>query len=646
MKSLPLPNAIGRDDGERVETVEHFLGRQRESELQQLIAAIFPIITLQVIFGMIISVTRGNTLFLVMNVIGWVLMYLVLRATRLPFSLRTSLLLGTPTFVGFALLLLNSGFMGVLWFTLVPIAAVLLCGFRIALIFLVALTLTLWLAGSALQLSYAPPAVLADANLLWTVVAGYFLGLTAMKLVVLSKLVQRQRKLLAENFESESRLARLSETDQLTGLPNRRKLRTVLQDAMQRHLGAAVLFVDLDHFKAINDRYGHAAGDQVLLDVAQRLSTLVQAPSRVGRPGSDEFVIVYIPDGAADGDVPRQALEQLCHAVRRVMAAPFTVADGGEHPVRISIGISLLHGDHSEPDDALREADLAMSRAKALGRNTTVLFEPNMAQELVDRLQLAQDLEDAVATGKGLSVAVHSQVDASGEVCGAEVLARWMHPTRGEVAPADFIPLAEQTGLIVPLGDWVLEQVCALARELQVRQHSLPLSVNISPRQFAAPEFARKLKETVARFNAPASALTLEITEALLITGPSERIGELERLVEAGFRFSIDDFGTGYSSLSYLKRLPISEIKIDRSFVAGLPHESDDVSLVKAIVLLARELGLKVVAEGVETVRQAQFLTAQGCQTLQGFLFAEPLAPEQWLATLKPAAPPVSPDHS
>jgi EAL domain-containing protein (putative c-di-GMP-specific phosphodiesterase class I) len=287
----------------------------------------------------------------------------------------------------------------------------------------------------------------------------------------------------------------------------------------------------------------------------------------------------------------------------------------------------------------MREADTAMYRAKEEGRNRISFFEQAMQSELQERLVLESDLAHAIARER-LGVAVQAQCDAQGRTVGAELLLRWQHPTRGPIPPTKFIPLAEHTGQIVAMGEWVLEQACTLLQSLRAQGHGFPVSVNISPRQFHQPDFVQRVQQLLARHGAQPGDLIFEVTEGLLIKDVDDTVARMRELVALGVRFSVDDFGTGYSSLSYLKRLPLYELKIDRAFVQDTPADANDTAIVRLVLSMARELGLSVVAEGVETREQADFLVAHGCDRLQGYLFARPCPLAEFTpASATPALP-------
>ncbi len=435
--------------------------------------------------------------------------------------------------------------------------------------------------------------------------------------------------------ESEQRIHRLAYYDVLTGLPNRSTLMLALDSALQaasrdRQLGA-VLFVDLDNFKNVNDARGHAVGDAFLQAVALRIDAAVQRPHMLARLGGDEFVILL--DGLSDdaqacGAIAMAEARSVCEA----LAQPFDV-DGQSYVSTASIGVTLLRGAGQSAHDLLRESDTAMYRAKKRGRNHIAFFTPDMQAEVELRLALEHELTSAIANGE-MHLDVQTQVDCEGRPAGAEFLLRWRHPVRGQIAPTQFIPVAEETGLILGIGAWVLEQACVALAASGKAGNRLPVSVNVSPRQFHQPGFVDLVKEVLGRTGAPADRLILEVTESMLIDDLDEAIARMNELAALGIRFSIDDFGTGYSSMAYLRRLPLHELKIDMSFVRDTPHDGDATAIVKSILSMARHLNLKVVAEGVETMEQARFLAANHCDLMQGYLYARPEASERWLSRL------------
>ena len=438
---------------------------------------------------------------------------------------------------------------------------------------------------------------------------------------------------ITERRQHQERTHRLAYYDPLTGLPNRR----LLIDRLERELAhlrrcgrlGALLFIDLDNFKQINDARGHAVGDELLRQVAQRLSNVLRQDDTVARLGGDEFV-VQVGNLDPDPDVAARQARLVAEKVRGVMEGRYEVS-GFPYSSTGSIGLTLFpRGDNTTVDDLLREADTAMYRAKSGGRNRIEFFESKMQSEVEERLALEQDLQLAMA-GNQFDVHVQPQVDAQGRVVGGELLLRWQHPQRGNVPPNVFIPLAEESALILQLGQMVLQRACEALARLQQAGRQWSLSVNVSPRQFRSPDFVECVAHVLKESGADAKGLILEVTEGLLIENWQDTVSRMGELVALGLRFSIDDFGTGYSSLAYLKKLPLYELKIDRTFVRDTPGDPNDTAIVEAILSVSQHLGLRVVAEGVETQEQAAFLTSRGCQCLQGFLYARPTPLAGWL---------------
>lgn len=421
--------------------------------------------------------------------------------------------------------------------------------------------------------------------------------------------------------------------DPLTGLPNRRLLLDcidrVLDEAKQQaHIGG-LLFIDLDHFKRINDARGHDVGDAVLCCVAQRLKDAFPANDIVARIGGDEFVILLDFASLSIDDARDKALVA-AETARTVLGQP-TVIRNDEYLVGGSIGVTLLTADSQSTADVLREADTAMYRSKEAGRNRVAFYESRMHQDVEDRLALEHDMNQAIGTPQ-FELQIQAQWDSTGRVVGAELLMRWNHPDRGTISPDVFIPIAEESGIIVRLGDWALQQACAMVLQLKQAGEAYPLSINVSPRQFRQADFVRRVQQILHESGAPPDQLIFEVTEGVLIDDAQGSIDRMTELNVLGLRFSIDDFGTGYCSLAYLKRLPLYELKIDECFIRDTPANSDDVAIVKLILAMARQLNLKVVAEGVETRDQAEFLIKNSCDAIQGFLYSRPMAMEDWLS--------------
>jgi len=446
---------------------------------------------------------------------------------------------------------------------------------------------------------------------------------------------------MAEEVRQEqAKLHRQARFDALTGLPNRvtalDRIGQEIQRARRHGLRFALLFIDLDDFKSVNDSLGHAVGDQLLVTISTRVQACLRASDTVARLGGDEFVVLT-PDITGEAEVE--------HITERLLAAVVEPQFLGGRKVvaRCSIGIAVFPDNGDSVEALMANADNAMYQAKATLKGSAIFFTEEMNTRLRARMQLEQDLHQALALNQ-FALNFQPIVDAvSRRPRGAEVLLRWHHPERGFVSPADFIPLAEGTGLIVPIGDWVLEQACRYWAEWTA-QGLEPgfLAINISRVQFRR-RISRRLSELMDQYGVPAHALELEITESVLLDDHTHVAEELANLRAIGLKLSLDDFGTGYSSLSYLKRFPFDVLKIDRSFVAGLPGDPDDVSLVKAILAMAKGLDLDVVAEGVENEEQLRFIAAQGCDLAQGYFFAKPMNEERYREYLHLPKPVVAP---
>ena len=427
---------------------------------------------------------------------------------------------------------------------------------------------------------------------------------------------------------AEDEIRQLAFYDPLTGLPNRRLLTDRLQHALaavirsKRHGG--LLFIDLDNFKTINDTLGHGKGDLLLQQVAERLSGCVRVGDTVARQGGDEFVIMLM-DLSDVGCEAAMQTELIGEKILAALNRPYQFA-GHVYHTSASIGATLFDGQLESPDELLKRADLAMYRAKAAGRNTLRFFEADMQAAVTRRAGLETDLRAGLAEQQFL-LYYQAQIDASGRVGGAEALLRWRHPVRGFTSPAEFIPAAEESGLILPLGRWVLETACRQLAAWSGRPATahLTLAVNVSARQFRQPDFIGQVVELLERSGADPHKLKLELTESMLLDDVEQTIVKMSALKALGVGFSLDDFGTGYSSLSYLKRLPLDQLKIDQSFVRDVLSDPNDAAIVCTIVALAQSLGLAVIAEGVETEQQRDFLARNGCKAWQGYLFSRPV---------------------
>ena len=416
--------------------------------------------------------------------------------------------------------------------------------------------------------------------------------------------------------------------DTLTGLPNRNLLKDRIAQAIsyaqryQRTL--AVAFIDLDNFKLVNDSLGHQAGDQLLKTVSARLQSCVRVSDTVARLGGDEFVVLLC-DHPAEPGVVSPPLNVTLQRILDEIALPYQI---GPHEffLSCSIGYTLLPGDGDTADLLLRNADMAMYRAKDLGRNNIQPFVPELNEKVVRRLSLEGDLRRALDNGE-FYLCYQPQLDlVTRRMVGMETLIRWQHPQRGLISPVQFIPLAEETGLIVPIGAWVLRTACAQAKAWQ--DAGLPpvrLSVNLSARQFIQRDLVASIRQTLEETGLAAEYLELELTESLIMHNADLFISTLRELREIGIELAVDDFGTGYSSLSYLQRFPINRLKIDQSFVRDIVGNADSGAISVAIIMLGHSLGLKVIAEGVETIEQLDFLHSSNCNEIQGYYFSKPL---------------------
>jgi diguanylate cyclase (GGDEF)-like protein/PAS domain S-box-containing protein len=440
---------------------------------------------------------------------------------------------------------------------------------------------------------------------------------------------------ITERRKSDHRIHQLAFFDVLTGLPNRRllvdRLEERLQDAGDADDLGALLFVDLDRFKYVNDARGHAVGDAMLIQAAERLSAVAGDENLVARIGGDEFVLLMNSLGRDQFRASAAALA-MADKVRQALGAGFEI-EGQDYTSSASIGVTLLPKTGHTAHDLLREADTAMYRAKLAGRNRIAMFEATMQAEVQQRLSMERDLAAALENGE-LSMHLQVQVDRNGQPSGAELLARWRRADGSFVPPDQFIPVAEECGLIVPLGHLALREACAALRRLGEAGYRLPLSVNVSPSQFRQPDFVDQVCAILAETGAPAGQLIFEVTEGLFIEDLDGTLMRMHELATLGIRLSIDDFGTGYSSLSYLKRMPLYELKIDRSFIRDTPADANGTAIVQSILAMASHLGLRVIAEGVETQEQARFLSANGAQGMQGYLFARPMPLEDVITLL------------
>ncbi|OEC36790.1 PAS domain S-box-containing protein/diguanylate cyclase (GGDEF) domain-containing protein [Pseudomonas cuatrocienegasensis] len=441
---------------------------------------------------------------------------------------------------------------------------------------------------------------------------------------------------ISERQRYQREIERLAYSDELTGLPNRRLLLDRLQHAMDRELRegslGALLFIDLDHFKTVNDSLGHLVGDGLLREVTVRLAGSLRAEDTLARMGGDEFVVLL---EGLDNDAQVAAEHAALTAEKLLESLKGSCwIDGHELSISASIGIALHPFGEQVAADVLKQADTAMYRAKHAGRNALHFFAPAMQAAIDQRLQLQGELRQSIQRGQLYLVFQPQLALDTGQVAGAEVLLRWLHPERGDIPPDQFIPLAEETGLIQDIGHWVLEQSCAALARWLPRYPKLVLAVNLSPRELRQEDCVARVHACLARYQLPHAALELEITEGVLLEDVELCIANMLALRASGIRFAIDDFGTGYSSLTYLKRLPLDRLKIDRSFIQDLDGDGSDLMLVQTILMIACNLGLECVAEGIETAQQFEVLRAHGCELGQGFHFGVPMREAAFLEWL------------
>ncbi|MDP1733660.1 MAG: EAL domain-containing protein [Sulfuritalea sp.] len=443
---------------------------------------------------------------------------------------------------------------------------------------------------------------------------------------------------ITERKKAEDRINELAFFDQLTGLPNRvlllDRLRQTMTASSRSGHCAALLFIDLDNFKTLNDTLGHDMGDLLLQQVAQRLSTCVRAGDTVARLGGDEFVVMLANLSRSERDAATQT-EAVGEKIIATLNQPYQLKNIAYRSTP-SIGVTLFSGQRTEIEVLLKQADLAMYKSKEAGRNALRFFDQDMEVVVAKRAALESDLRAAV---QGQQFLLHYQAQVEGgRMTGAEVLVRWEHPQRGMVSPAEFIPLAEETGLILPLGQWVLETAC---HQLAVwasrpKMAHLGLAVNVSAHQFRQADFVGQVLAVLAKTGANPQRLKLELTESLLVHDVEQIIEKMFALKARGVGFSLDDFGTGYSSLAYLKRLPLDQLKIDQSFVRDVLSDPNDASIARTVIALAKSLGLGVIAEGVETAAQRDFLASSGCHAYQGYFFSKPLPLDRFEAFVMP----------
>src|SRR5437660_1911517 len=456
-----------------------------------------------------------------------------------------------------------------------------------------------------------------------------------------------------ENFDraddktkADERIEYLASHDSLTNLPNREMfngmLRRAIDAAARYQRQFALLFIDLDRFKVINDSLGHDAGDMLLVEIGDRLRRALRSSDVVARLGGDEFVVI-LEETAERPEVERIATELLS-----VLGQPLELS-GHECHTTASIGIAMYPSDGSDVQTLTKNADMAMYLAKEDGKNAFRFFTKEIKVQSIERLTLETALRRALERDQ-FSLHYQPKVEMiSGQITGVEALLRWDHPDLGMVPPMQFIPLAEETGLIVPIGRWVLKEACSQNMAWQRRGlRPVSMAVNLSPRQFADAHLLRDVDEALAASGMSPVLLQLEVTESMMMRNIGRALKVLDAIQSRGIRLAIDDFGTGYSSMSLMKHFPIDTIKIDRSFVRDLPQDSEDQAIAQAIISMGKALGMTVIAEGVETVEQETFLRNHGCDEMQGFLISRPVPAQQMAEllrlTLLPVAPPLQPE--
>ena len=443
---------------------------------------------------------------------------------------------------------------------------------------------------------------------------------------------------ISERKAQAERIYRLAFYDRLTGLPNRRLLIEHIEEAISpdaaQHRQFAILLMDLDHFKQLNDTLGHQVGDALLNAVAQRLRAELGNQHTIARLGGDEFVVLLELPGPDTESATHQASER-AQELAAAFKTPFDI-EGQHHHVTTSIGVVLCGAERVSADELLKRADIAMYQAKEAGRNTFRLFDAAIATRLAERAALEAEFRQALQRQQ-FTLHYQVQVDAQGHARGVEALVRWQHPVRGMLAPGVFIPMAEETGLIVPMGHWVLEQAChQLAAWQDVPDKDMLLvAVNVSAHQIFQPDFVDRVRNALQMSGARPSRLQLELTESVLAKNMEDIIEKMCQLNALGVTFSLDDFGTGYSSLAYLKRLPLQQLKIDASFVRDILTDPNDAAITRTVIALGHSLGLEVIAEGVELPEQRALLLQQGCPMFQGYLFGRPVAVDDLQAQLK-----------
>ncbi|HTB50932.1 MAG TPA: EAL domain-containing protein, partial [Solirubrobacteraceae bacterium] len=443
-------------------------------------------------------------------------------------------------------------------------------------------------------------------------------------LVKMSKCFDAERERTdAELSRREEELSFMATHDALTGLPNRTLIRDRLEQMLARSTRAggqvAALFIDIDNFKAVNDTLGHETGDQLLQAVAARLDGVLRGSDALGRLGGDEFVVI------CEELTPTAGPELIAERVLDALRPPFGLGPGEETRFTVGASIGIALAGQSTAPELLREADIAMYRAKWDGKNRYAVFETSMQDTIQQRAELEMDLRDALVRNQFILAYQPTLALTDMSTTGVEALIRWEHPTRGTLLPDDFIPLAEETGLITEIGKWVLQKACSQGAAWRKRGYEIGMAVNVSARQLDSDQLIADIEEALAASRLDPEALTIEITETTLMRNVEETARRLTAIKQLGVRIAIDDFGTGYSSLAHLQRFPVDALKIDRSFIAGLSENKEGETLIHTLVQLGKALSIETLAEGIEQEQQLSTLRQEDCDSGQGFLFARPL---------------------
>jgi diguanylate cyclase (GGDEF)-like protein len=603
------------------------LAHWRAQIFSSLLTIVLALGALTAVPSIVMLIREGHGLMALTDAVALAWVAAVWWFKRLPYTVRVLNVLAIIFVLGVGLMV-TVGSVSQIYLFSGPVLAAILLGTRPALWMLATSAGTVFLLSytglDGLHIAGMPHDTFAPS----LVVALNYLFISSIITLSCSTLLQR----LATSLDD---LHRLAFYDVLTGLPNRRllleRIDRQLEHAQYGLRCGALMYIDLDHFKYINDARGHAVGDALLKNTAGRLLALVREDDTVARIGGDEFVVLLANAGGDSTGASATALA-VAETIRQALTDSVLI-EGQSYNSSASIGITLLPKPGQTADHLLGEADIAMYRAKRGGRNRITFFETTMQAQVEQRVTLERDLASALEHGE-LAMHLQLQVDRDGAPAGAEMLMRWRRADGTMVPPDLFIPVAEESGLILRLGRWALREACLSVLRLAHAGHPMPLSVNVSPSQFRQPDFVAQVRTILEETGAPATRLIFEVTEGLLIDGLDDTIDRMHELALLGIRLSIDDFGTGYSSLAYLRRMPLYELKIDKSFIHDTPGDANGTAIVQSILAMAGHLGLRVIAEGVETREQAAFLASNGAAGMQGYLFARPMPMTDLIALL------------